>query len=246
MEPITLFLTCADLKEARKISHALLENRLVACVKTVPVSSDFYWQGKIDSAKEVLLIIDSIAAKFKDIETTVAKLHSYDTPNLMAYPVTNMSVGVREWLQEATNQTNKMTKNKLKLYTDGGARGNPGPAAIAYVICDLNDNVVEKSGKYIGETTNNQAEYQALFMGLQRIKQLGTDTVEVYMDSELVIKQITGLYKIKNNELKPWHAKIVELASGFKTIKFIHVPRALNKEADAEVNRVLDEQAGKN
>jgi len=246
MEPITLFLTCADTKESKKITTALLKNHLAACVKSMPVNSEFYWQGKIDTAKEVLLIIDSVASKFKEIEDCVHKLHSYDTPNLVAYPIVKQSKGVLEWLGEATNNKSKMTSKEVKLYTDGGARGNPGPAAIAYVVCDLKDNVVEKSGKYIGVTTNNQAEYQASLLGLQRIKELGADAVEICMDSELVVKQINGLYKIKNNDLRPWYTQIMQLAGQFKSIKFVHVPRALNKEADAEVNRILDVETGKN
>jgi len=130
---------------------------------------------------------------------------------------------------------------QAKLFTDGGARGNPGPAATAFVICKMDDTVVEKSGKYIGKTTNNQAEYQALIAGLSRCLELGIKDLTVYMDSELVVKQIQGLYKVKNLELKPHHLKVQEIMPNFKSIRFMHVRRALNKLADAELNRVLDE-----
>jgi len=131
---------------------------------------------------------------------------------------------------------------QAKLFTDGGARGNPGPAATAFVICKMDDSVVEKSGKYIGQTTNNQAEYQALLSGLGRCLELGVEELEVYMDSELVVKQLHGLYRVKNSELKPHFQAVQIMMPEFKSIKFTHVPRALNKLADAELNRVLDEQ----
>lgn len=140
-------------------------------------------------------------------------------------------------------------KTKLveaKLYTDGGSRGNPGHSAGAYVICSLEDNVVEKSGFYIGVTTNNQAEYQALLQGLQRSKELGIKRLTVYLDSELVVKQLHGLYKVKHLELKPLFTQVKALAGQFEQISFLHVLRGLNQLADAELNRILDERELKN
>lgn len=137
----------------------------------------------------------------------------------------------------------KANIHKAKLYTDGGSRGNPGHSAIAYVICDLDNNVVEKSGSYIGIATNNQAEYNALLFGLKRARELRINDLEVMMDSELVVKQMNGHYKIKNELLIPIYEKVKELVLAFENIRFGYVPRALNKEADGEVNRILDEQA---
>lgn len=139
-----------------------------------------------------------------------------------------------------------MTQNKelleAKIFTDGGARGNPGPSAYAYVICNMDDNVVEKSGKYIGETTNNQAEYKGLIAGLQRAIELGIKSLHVFMDSELVVKQVNGLYKVKNPDMVTLYQKVAQLIPNFENIDFTHVLRALNKLADAEVNRILDNQ----
>lgn len=137
----------------------------------------------------------------------------------------------------------KVELTVAKLYTDGGSRSNPGPSAGAFIICNLDNNVVEKSGFFIGTATNNQAEYQALVKGLQRAEKVGVKELTVHMDSELVIKQINGLYKIKNHSLQPLYQQVKKLEQSFKSIKFVHVPRALNKEADTEVNRILDEQA---
>lgn len=132
-----------------------------------------------------------------------------------------------------------------KLFTDGGSRGNPGPSAIAFVICKMDDTVVEKAGEYIGDTTNNQAEYQALKAGLNRAHELGIKKLIVNLDSELVVKQINGLYKIKNQELVPHYNHAKRLAGKFEHIIFQHVPRALNASADKEVNRILDAQGRK-
>ncbi len=146
------------------------------------------------------------------------------------------------------NRTIQKTKNgekhmqEAKLFTDGGSRGNPGPSAGAFLICKMDDNVVEKSGFYIGIATNNQAEYQALLKGLKRSAALGVRKLNVFMDSELIVKQLNGLYKIKNKDLQLFYQQIKKLEKGFEEISFTHVPRAMNEEADTEVNRILDEQ----
>jgi kynurenine formamidase/ribonuclease HI len=132
--------------------------------------------------------------------------------------------------------------SEAKLFTDGGSRGNPGESAIAHVICKMDDSVVEKTGKYIGIATNNQAEYKALLAGLERVIRLGIKKLTVYMDSELIVKQLKGEYKIKNPELTPLYRQIKKLSASFGSIAFVHVPRALNSVADGEVNRILDEQ----
>ncbi len=149
-------------------------------------------------------------------------------------------------IYKGKNKTDSSTKlSEAKLYTDGGSRGNPGESAGAFVICKMDDNVVEKSGFYIGITTNNQAEYQALLQGLKRSVQLGIRKQKVFMDSELIVKQLNGLYKIKNKDLEPLYRQVKVLVDSFEDISFTHVPRALNKEADEEVNRILDQKANK-
>ena len=100
MKPILLFLTCANQKEANKISKSLLQKGLVVCIKAMPVSSTFLWQGEIDSGKEVLLVMDSVESKFKVIENQVKKLHSYDTPVLISIPVSQTSAGITSWMKK--------------------------------------------------------------------------------------------------------------------------------------------------
>lgn len=243
MNLVTLFLTCANAEEAKKISAKLLEAKLAACVRHTDVKSDFIWKGEIEHSDETLLIIESVQEKFNEIEGVVKSLHSYETFVLTAYPVARASADVEQWMQEAINLKGKsMHAEEVKLFTDGGSRGNPGPSAGAYIICKMDDNVVEKSGFYIGITTNNQAEYQALLKGLKRSADLGIRKLNVFMDSELVVKQINGQYKVKNAELMPHYNAIKDLAGNFQQINFQYVPRVLNAQADKEVNRVLDEQ----
>ena len=134
---------------------------------------------------------------------------------------------------------------KFIVNTDGGARGNPGPSGIGFVI--QQDGAVIKTGKaYIGETTNNQAEYQSLKLGLEQARKLGAREVHVYMDSLLVVNQMKGIFKVKNRDLWPIYEAIKEMvAASFKKVTFTHVPRELNKLADAEVNKALDAEAEK-
>lgn len=144
---------------------------------------------------------------------------------------------------DVVTNTNKITE--VKLFTDGGSRGNPGPSATGLVILSMDNTVVTKTGKYLGITTNNQAEYQAVLQGLGIAKELGAEVVHIYMDSLLVVNQMTGIFKIKNRELWPIHQAIKDISGKFKKVSFTHVPREMNKLADAEVNRILDE-ASKN
>ncbi|MDB5186470.1 MAG: Ribonuclease [Candidatus Saccharibacteria bacterium] len=129
---------------------------------------------------------------------------------------------------------------EVKLFADGGSRGNPGPSASGYVILDMEDNLVKKSGIYLGITTNNQAEYQALKFGLEDALKNGVREVQVFMDSMLVVNQMKGIFKVKNRDLWPIHEAIKELVQQFKQVSFTHVPREFNKLADAEVNEALD------
>lgn len=128
----------------------------------------------------------------------------------------------------------------LTLHTDGGARGNPGPAAIGIVIKDSKGKTIYESGRFIGITTNNDAEYTALVDGLNACIEKTKDKVTCYLDSELIVKQLNGEYKVKSPTLKIHFNKIMKLRSEFKTVEFIHVLRSKNKDADLLVNQVLD------
>ena len=131
---------------------------------------------------------------------------------------------------------------KITTFTDGGARGNPGPAAIGVVIKDENNHTIDAYGEYLGEQTNNFAEYSALISALKRSKELGATEVECVLDSELVTKQMQGLYKVRESNLQKLFIQAYNAATQFKKVKYRHVLREKNKEADAEVNKILDKK----
>jgi ribonuclease HI len=135
-------------------------------------------------------------------------------------------------------------QDKVKLFADGGSRGNPGPSASGFAILDTNDRVLLEKGVYLGITTNNQAEYTALKLGLEEAHKMGAREVEVYMDSLLVVNQMNGIFKIKNRDLWAVHDAIKQLVPLFKHVTFSHVPREFNKLADTAVNRAMDEELG--
>lgn len=132
---------------------------------------------------------------------------------------------------------------KYLLYTDGGARGNPGPAGAGFVLYE-NQKIKYKGSKYLGKKTNNEAEYEALILGLEKALDLKFDEVGVRMDSELIVKQMRGEYKVKNKNLIVLFAKAIALTNKFSNISFTHVRRENNELADELVNEILDE-AGK-
>jgi ribonuclease HI len=130
---------------------------------------------------------------------------------------------------------------KVTLYADGGSRGNPGPSASGFVLLDEAGEVLVDKGTYLGVTTNNQAEYHGLKTGLEEAKAMGAHEVDVRLDSMLVVNQMKGIFKVKNRDLWPVHQATKELVGEFRKVTFTHVPRELNRLADAAVNRVLDE-----
>jgi len=130
---------------------------------------------------------------------------------------------------------------ELKVFADGGSRGNPGPSASGYVVMSMADEVLERGGVYLGVTTNNQAEYRALKLALEAAMRHQARMVHVYMDSMLVVNQMKGVFKVKNRDLWPIHDAVKELLTQFKQVNFTHVPRELNKDADRAVNEALDD-----
>jgi ribonuclease HI len=132
--------------------------------------------------------------------------------------------------------------SKLRIYSDGGARGNPGPAAIGVLICDEKDNELQDHKETIGDTTNNVAEYTAVIVGLEMAKKIGGEEVEYFVDSELVAKQIAGIYRVKTPHIQVLYQKAKEQIAKFKKVKFTHVPRehVRLRYVDKLVNEALD------
>lgn len=129
---------------------------------------------------------------------------------------------------------------RLVVHVDGGARGNPGPAAAAAVLSTPDGGVLDEATEALGEQTNNVAEYRALLLGLERARALGATELEIVNDSELVARQLTGVYKVKHAAMKPLHARALETLASFERWEVRTVPRAENAHADRLVNETLD------
>ena len=133
-----------------------------------------------------------------------------------------------------------MKIEKAVLYTDGASRGNPGPAAIGAVIKDGQGRVLARISKRIGRTTNNQAEYRAVIAAFEEAIKLGVTSVDLKSDSELVVRQINGRYRVKHPGLKPLYRQVKELQSSFQSCAIVSIPRRQNREADGLCNAALD------
>ncbi len=129
---------------------------------------------------------------------------------------------------------------KFIIYTDGGARGNPGPAGIGAVVYNESKEIVAEISQFLGVATNNQAEYKALIAGLKKVKELGGEELDVYMDSELVVKQLKREYKVKDKDLAVLFLEVYNLSLSLKKVNYTHVRREFNKEADKLANMAMD------
>lgn len=167
-----------------------------------------------------------------------------------ATDLTQLLLGIVQQKTVTDESRNKITKNDVKkaskfdatLYTDGGSRGNPGPSAAGFVLLEEGDQVVDEGGVYLGITTNNQAEYQGVRIGLERALERGIRRLDVRVDSMLVVNQLNGVYTIKNRELWPIHERIRGLIAEFEHVRFSHVRREFNMLADGMVNKTLDQR----
>ncbi|HEY7256574.1 MAG TPA: ribonuclease HI family protein [Solirubrobacterales bacterium] len=128
----------------------------------------------------------------------------------------------------------------MVVNVDGGARGNPGPAAVGVVVQNADGEVLEEVGERIGSATNNVAEYRALLLGIERARELGASELELIGDSELIVRQVKGEYKVKDAGLRKLHADVKQALAPFESWSIRHVGRESNAEADRLVNEALD------
>ena len=128
----------------------------------------------------------------------------------------------------------------LIIYTDGGARGNPGPGGIGVIIYDKDRQLIKQYSKFLKQVTNNQAEYQALILGLEKAKSLKATSVDCYLDSQLIVEQLNRRYKVKDPILGFLFIKVWNLSQSFRSVNFYHIPREKNKQADKLVNKVIN------
>ena len=133
-----------------------------------------------------------------------------------------------------------MSAVRLTIHTDGAARGNPGPAGAGAYIQDQDGKLVSEEFRYLGEATNNVAEYEALLLGMECARDLGASRIEMRADSELVVRQLTGEYRVRNPALQKLHARVKQLAREFESVRYTHVRREQNREADRLANRAID------
>jgi len=141
------------------------------------------------------------------------------------------------------NDEKNTPSDSVTIYSDGGSRGNPGPSAAGFIILNNRQEVISEGGEYLGITTNNQAEYQGVRIGLEEAEKLGFKKIDFKLDSMMVVNQMKGYYKIKNRELWPIHERILLIMTKFDRVTFTHVPRQFNQLADGMVNKTLDAHA---
>lgn len=174
-----------------------------------------------------------------------------DTHQLSMTDLTSLLLGImeRDVLPDKINKSERYIDDNVTsddwtmIYSDGGSRGNPGHSAAGFVIIDGDQNVVEQGGEYLGITTNSQAEYHGVRLGLERARELGLRKIDFRIDNMMVVNQMNGVYRVKNRELWPIHERIKKLVTEFDQVRFSHVKREFNRLADSVVNQTLDEHA---
>jgi len=149
-------------------------------------------------------------------------------------------VQLRELLHQAAQECQKETEGTWSLYVDGASRGNPGPAGAGAVLRDPTGHIRDSGSRYLGRTTNNVAEYQALLLGLELARRHGVRSLDIFADSELLVRQLTGRYRVRSPHLRPLYDAVRQTLSGFAAVRLRHLERSLNREADRLANQAID------
>ena len=171
-------------------------------------------------------------------------------PAIPATAVRDVLLGKKKFALQPVRQQNLFTERtgdtalSCKLFTDGASRGNPGEAGAGIVLLDDNNQELVARSLYLGRSTNNVAEYKALVLGLETATQLDCRRLAIFMDSQLIVRQVQGRYKVKNANLKPLFDKVMGLLANINSWSIDHIPRAQNKRADELANRGIDERTG--
>lgn len=196
-------------------------------------------------------------ASLKPTDRTITLNHEYDRyvwkkmSDIQHNEITQSTqqiLGLRRarYIQEVVDSSDnnisdlKTTNTYAVAYCDGGSRGNPGPSAAGYVLLDEHGAVVAEGGAYLGIATNNFAEYQAVYLALERALELGIRTIDFRLDSQLVVNQMNGVYKIKSDDLREVNVRIHNVMRHFDRVTYTHVRRQYNQLADGVVNKILD------
>lgn len=190
-------------------------------------------------------IIKTLAEKLPD--SILAELF----PAIPATAVRDVLLGDKKVATQAARQQNLFTEPagdtalSCRLFTDGASRGNPGEAGAGIVLLDDDNQELVARSLYLGKSTNNVAEYKALILGLETATQLGCSRLAIFMDSQLIVRQVQGRYKVKNAGLKPLFDEVKGLLANINSWSIDHIPRAQNKRADELANRGIDEKIGR-
>jgi len=238
------------------LAHALHIHLNVA-PETVQLSDVMTFIDPDDRELQYLFVI--YEATLRPVDKTIVLSSEYDK-----YVWKKMSSIQREELTNSTQQNigllsrpfatgeepslytrydDKNTSNiKAIIYSDGASRGNPGPSAAGFIIMSDSQDYIAEGGAYLGFTANNVAEYQAVYLGLEKAQELGIKTVDFRMDSQLVMNQLNEVHESRQNELTAIRHRIIELARQFEQVTFTHVKREYNTLADGVVNKILDQR----
>lgn len=209
-------------------------------------NNQLYKKFTFDNFKQAINFINEVAEVSESLNHHPRITNVYNVVEIWLYTheasdtITQKDRDLAQSIDQITDSKEMVRYDHAKLFADGGSRGNPGPSASGYAILDSDDNVIAKRGIYIGETTNNQAEYRAVVFGLEHAQKLGIKHLDVFLDSQLVVNQVNGIYRVKNQELLPIFLNLKDMANRFEAISFTHVPRAMNSLADSMVNEALD------
>ena len=175
------------------------------------------------------------------LENWAARLQQELPPEIKVICAARSTIWRRVPGRQREHLPDKVEQSMFRLYVDGGSRGNPGPAAVGAILTDPAGKSIETLASYIGEATNNVAEYQALISGVEMALDNGAMHVVIFSDSELIVRQLTGAYKVKNEGLQPFYRQAKSVLARLEEFELINIPRRSNQEADRLVNRVLDE-----
>ena len=211
--------------------------------------------GRKNSAKnlrQAAEVLDVLVRKLPDgiLQDCFKTMTPGQVRNLLAQAASSLGLGKERkprppaqkslWQGAEKDWSGKLAGRTLLLFSDGASRGNPGEAGAGISICDEQGNELVGTGRYLGKCTNNEAEYRALLFGLAECGKFGSGSLKVHLDSELIVKQIKGQYKVKHPNLKPLFQKAVEKLSGFTSFSVTHVRREKNSRADELANQAID------
>jgi ribonuclease HI/ADP-ribose pyrophosphatase YjhB (NUDIX family) len=223
-------------------------------VKVEQYIRDFSWVKDNGVQRVEVLFKVKLAEKEADFDKQTVEISSehseFTWADWNSLDELKISDEIKKAIKKVIPQKDTVVKNKPSateaiVYTDGGSRGNPGPSASGFVIMTTDKEIIDEGGEYLGITTNNQAEYKAVVVALESAKRLELKDLDFYIDSLLVVNQLNGKWRVKNEELRPVYEQIKELAKNFDSVKFTHVYRENNTYADGKVNEVLDAVADK-